>query len=269
MGTSIVVTSGKGGVGKTTTAANLSLALVQAGKKICVIDLDVGLRNLDAILGLSDRVIYDIVDVISGRIDVQRALVQHPQYNGLCMLAASQSASQDNLNIERISQIVLDLKNSFDFVIIDCPAGIERGFQAAVAVADSAIVVTTPEIAAVSDADRVVGILEAANLTYGIHLVINRVRLQMIQSGKSMDIQNIVNRLSVPLIGVIIDDDEVIASSNDGHPVVGIQDSNPAAIGYTNLAHRILGKDIPLNEIDNNRLPTKKSGFWQRLFKSK
>ncbi|MBA1434365.1 septum site-determining protein MinD [Bombilactobacillus bombi] len=267
MGTSIVVTSGKGGVGKSTTAANLGLALVHAGKRICVVDLDVGLRNLDTILGLSDRVIYDVIDVIENRVDVFQALVQHPNYEDrLYLLAASQSATQGNLNIERMREIITDLKTAFDFVILDCPAGIERGFKAAIAVADSALIVTTPEIAAVSDADRVVGLLEDAHLPYGMHLVINRVRVQMLQNGKSMDIQNIVDRLSVPLIGVIVDDDEVIATSNKGQSVVANQSDNPAAVGYFHLAHRILGENIPLNEIDMEKSVDKKNGFWYRMF---
>ncbi|AXX64659.1 septum site-determining protein MinD [Bombilactobacillus bombi] len=267
MGTSIVVTSGKGGVGKSTTVANLSLALVKAGKRICVVDLDVGLRNLDTILGLSDRVIYDLIDVIENRVDVFQALVPHPDYNDqLYLLAASQSATQRNLEVDRMQDIVNDLKSSFDFVILDCPAGIEAGFNAAVSVADSALVITTPEIAAVSDADRVVGLLEDANLQYGLHLVINRVRLQMLQNGKSMDIQSIVDRLSVPLIGVIVDDDEVIATSNNGESVVASQSDNPAAVGYYNLAHRILGENIPLNEIEIDKPVDKKNGFWYRMF---
>lgn len=267
MGTSIVVTSGKGGVGKSTTAANLSLALVQADKRVCVVDLDVGLRNLDAILGLRDRVIYDVIDVIENRIDVFQALIPHPDYDDrFYLLAASQSATQHNLNIERVQEIVNDLKTNFDFVILDCPAGIGAGFQAAVAAADSALIVTTPEIAAVSDADRVVGILEEMHLKYGMHLVINRIRMKMLKNGKSMDIQNIVDRLSVPLIGVIIDDDEVIATSNQGKSVVTSQAQNLAAIGYANLARRILGENLPLNEINDNSTVDKKPGFWYRMF---
>ena len=271
MGTSIVVTSGKGGVGKTTTAANLGIALVKNKKRVCAIDLDVGLRNLDTMLGLSNRVISDLIDVIENRVDVNQALVEHPDFkNQLYLLAASQNSTQSNLNIARMQKIVAQLKAEFDFVILDCPAGIETGFKAAINVADSAIVVTTPEVAAVGDADRVVGILEHSALNYGIHLVINRVRMQMVESGTSMDIQSIVNRLSVPLIGVIVDDDEVIATSNQGQSIVALESDNRAAAGYLNLARRILGEQIPLNEIDfaSNSLPQRSSkpGFWQRLF---
>lgn len=269
MGTSIVVTSGKGGVGKTTTSANLSLALVQAGKRVCAVDLDVGLRNLDAILGLSNRIIYDLDDVLNDRVNLMQALVQHPDHpQDFSLLAASQNVGQSSLNIAKIKTIITELKQNFDFVILDCPAGIETGFKAAVAVADSAILVTTPEVAAVSDADRVVGLLEQSNLTYGLHLVINRIRLQMIKNGKSMDIQSIVNRLSIPLIGVIIDDDEVIATSNQGQSILQEKLDNPAAVGYQNLAHRILGDQIPLNEISLNQEQTtaKKDGFWRRVF---
>ncbi|UQS82695.1 septum site-determining protein MinD [Bombilactobacillus folatiphilus] len=267
MGTSIVVTSGKGGVGKTTTTASLSLALVQAGKTVCAVDLDVGLRNLDSCLGLSDRIIYDMTDVLSGKVALSQALIEHPNYHDqLFLLAASQNDSQEVLDVRKIQAIIGELKQQYDFVLLDCPAGIETGFKAAVYVADSAIIVTTPELAAVSDADRVVGLLEKMKLSYGIHLVINRVRLQMIENGKAMDIQSIVNRLSVPLIGVIIDDDDVIATSNHGQSVLQEDIENPAAVGYRNLAHRILGEKIPLNEIDEHRLSSKKQNFWQRMF---
>lgn len=268
MGTSIVVTSGKGGVGKTTTTANLSVALAKCGKKVCMVDLDIGLRNLDGVLGLSNRVVYDILDVVKGDVALFQALVKDPNHKGLYLLAASQNDTQGNLVISRIKDIVQELKKNFDFVILDCPAGIENGFKVAVASADSALIVTTPEIAAVGDADRVVGILEDSHLKYGMHLVINRVRQGMLKSGKSMDIQGIVDKLAVPLIGVIVDNDDVIATSNNGKSVVDLDSDNLASVGYQNLAQRILGKKVPLNEIDlkNEKSLKKKPGFFHRLF---
>ncbi|NVY95665.1 septum site-determining protein MinD [Lactobacillus sp. DCY120] len=268
MGTSIVITSGKGGVGKTTTTANLGIALAQNDKRVCVVDLDLGLRNLDAMLGLSNRVIYDVVDVLEGRADLFQALVKYPEMDGnLFFLAAAQNATQSKLQVTGLKQIINDLKENFDLVIVDCPAGIETGFMAAVAVADSAIIVTTPESVAVGDADRVVGILENSNLQYGLHLVINRVRVSMMQKGTSIKIKDIVNRLSAPLIGVIVDEDEVIAAANQGQSIVTLDNNSPAAVGYSNLARRILGEKIPLNEIElDTSENSEKSGFWHRLF---
>ncbi|WP_125712638.1 septum site-determining protein MinD [Companilactobacillus kedongensis] len=262
MGISIVITSGKGGVGKTTTTANISTVLASLGKKVCMVDLDIGLRNLDSVLGLTNRVVYDIVDVAQGRVVLSQALVRDPKFeDNLYLLAASQFTDKYALDQTSLENIIGYLKQRFDFVMIDCPAGIEYGFQNAVTVADGALVVTNPEIASVSDADRVVGILENMNMPITPHLIINRVRKNMINNGTSMKIDDIVNHLGIPLLGIVIDEDEVIAASNSGHMVV-LDGSSDAGHSYRNIAHRMLGENIPLDILN----ATKKTGFLGRIF---
>ncbi|KRK64551.1 septum formation-inhibiting ATPase, ATPase ParA-type [Companilactobacillus tucceti DSM 20183] len=262
MGISIVITSGKGGVGKTTTTANISTVLAGLGKKVCMVDLDIGLRNLDSVLGLTNRVVYDIVDVAQGRVVLSQALVRDPKFDdNLYLLAASQFTDKYALDQASLESIIEYLKQRFDFVMIDCPAGIEYGFQNAVTVADGAIVVTNPEIASVSDADRVVGILENMNMPITPHLIINRVRKNMINNGTSMKIDDIVNHLGIPLLGIVIDEDEVIAASNSGQMVV-LDDKSDAGHSYKNIAHRMLGENIPLDIFNE----TKKTSFLGRIF---
>lgn len=262
MGISIVVTSGKGGVGKTTTTANVSTFLASLGKKVCMVDLDIGLRNLDAVMGLTNRIVYDIVDVAQHRVVVSQALVRDPRFeDNLYLLAASQFADKYVLDKESVASIVNELKQRFDFVMIDCPAGIEYGFQNAVSIADGALVVTNPEVASVSDADRVVGILENMNMVITPHLIINRIRKNMINEGTSMKIDDIVNHLGIPLLGVVIHEDKVISASNSGRTVV-FDDDSDAGHSYQNIARRMLGENIPLDLSGQ----TKKVGFWSRLF---
>ncbi|APX73060.1 septum site-determining protein MinD [Companilactobacillus allii] len=262
MGISIVVTSGKGGVGKTTTTANVSSVLASLGKKVCMVDLDIGLRNLDAVLGLTNRIVYDIVDVAQNRVVLSQALVRDPRFeNNLYLLAASQFADKYVLDQDSVKRIITYLKQRFDFVMIDCPAGIEYGFQNAVTVADGAIVVTNPELASVSDADRVVGILESMKMPITPHLIINRVRKNMINEGTSMRIDDIVNHLRIPLLGVVVDEDEVIAASNSGRTVISDKNSD-AGHSYRNIAHRMLGENVSLDLFND----TKKTGFFSKLF---
>jgi septum site-determining protein MinD len=263
MGISIVVTSGKGGVGKTTTTANVSTVLASLGKKVCMVDLDIGLRNLDAVMGLTNRVVYDIVDVAQHRVVVSQALVRDPRFeDNLYLLAASQFADKYVLDKDSVGTIVEELKQRFDFVMIDCPAGIEYGFQNAVSIADGALVVTNPEVASVSDADRVVGILENMNMPITPHLIINRIRKNMINNGTSMRIDDIVNHLGIPLLGIVIDEDRVISASNAGQTVAFDRDSD-AGRSYQHIARRMLGENIPLDLSDES---TKKVGFWGRVF---
>lgn len=265
MGISIVVTSGKGGVGKTTTTANVSTVLASLGKKVCMVDLDIGLRNLDAVMGLTNRVVYDIVDVAQHRVVVSQALVRDPRFeDNLYLLAASQFADKYVLDKDSLALIINELKQRFDFVMIDCPAGIEYGFQNAVSTADGALVVTNPEIASVSDADRVVGILENMNMPITPHLIINGIRKNMINEGTSMRIDDIVNHLGIPLLGIVIDEDKVISASNAGQTVAFDRDSS-AGHSYQNIARRMLGESIPLDLSTD----TKKVGFWGRVFGKK
>ncbi|MET3682542.1 septum site-determining protein MinD [Alkalibacillus flavidus] len=244
MGESIVITSGKGGVGKTTTTANIGTALALQDKKVCLIDTDIGLRNLDVILGLENRIIFDIIDVIEGRCKLQAALVKDKRFDCLHLLPAAQSSDKNEVTPEGIKTLVDQLKPDYDYILIDCPAGIEQGYKNAVAGADKAIVVTTPEKSSVRDADRIIGLLEQEDLK-APHLVINRIRKHMMDSGDMLAVDDIVSTLSVELLGVIMDDEDVIRASHHGNPVA-FQPDTKASIGYRNIARRILGESVPL-----------------------
>ncbi|EUJ23080.1 septum site-determining protein MinD [Listeria grandensis FSL F6-0971] len=259
MGEAIVITSGKGGVGKTTTTANLGTALALQGKKVCLVDMDIGLRNLDVVLGLENRIIYDLVDVVEGRCKLHQAVIKDKRFEDLLfLLPAAQTTDKSAVTGEQMKELISQMKPDYDFILIDCPAGIEQGYKNAVAGADRALVVTTPEISAVRDADRIIGLLEQEDIE-APKLIINRIRTQMMRNGDVMDIDEITTHLSIELIGIIIDDDEVIRSSNSGEPV-SMQANNKASIGYRNIARRLLGESIPLMSIDEQ-----KQGFFSRL----
>lgn len=258
MGTAIVITSGKGGVGKTTSSANIGTALALLGKSVCMIDADIGLRNLDVVMGLENRIIYDIVDVTTGQCRLEQALIRDKRFESLALLPASQTKDKTALEPERVMAIVNELKEKFDYVLIDCPAGIEHGFKVAIAGADQAVVVTTPETAAVRDADRVIGLLEGHNLR-SPKLVINRIRPKMVKAGDMLDIDEIVQVLSVDLLGIVPDDEAVITNNIKGEPTVLKPDSK-ASLAYRNIARRILGDSVPLMVLDDEP-----SGLWGRM----
>lgn len=260
MGKSIVITSGKGGVGKTTFSANVGTALALMGKKVCIVDLDIGLRNVDVVLGLDNRIIYDIVDVVTGRAKLVQALVKDKRFDDLLyILPAAQNTDQNALNEDDTRAIIKKIKPDFDYVLIDCPAGIEQGFINAIAGADTAIIITTPEISAVRDADRVIGLLEKNPLTEEPHIVINQIRPQMMGDGDILDIDEITHHLGVPLLGIVVDNNEVIATSNHGEPIV-LKIDNPAGRGYRDIARRIEGETVPLMNIQ-----TSKSNIWNKM----
>lgn len=245
VGEAIVITSGKGGVGKTTTTANLGTALALQGKKVCLVDTDIGLRNLDVVLGLENRIIYDLVDVIEGRCKIQQALVKDKRVDEkLFLLPAAQTTDKNAVTPEQVKSLIDELKREFDYVLIDCPAGIEQGFRNAVAGADRAIVVATPEISAVRDADRIIGLLEQEDIEPP-KLIINRIRKNLMNSGDSMDITEVTTHLSIDLLGIIVDSEDVISSSNKGEPIV-MNPNSKASLGYRNIARRILGESVPL-----------------------
>jgi septum site-determining protein MinD len=259
MGEAIVVTSGKGGVGKTTTSANLGTALALMGQKVCMVDTDIGLRNLDVVMGLENRIVYDLIDVAEGRCRVGQALVKDKRFDELYMLPAAQTKDKNDISPEQVRQIVEGLKPDFDYILIDCPAGIEQGFRNAVAGADRAIVVTTPENAAVRDADRVIGLLEKSGIEPP-KLVINRIRPNLLKSGDMLEIDDICQVLAIDLLGIVPDDEQVIKAANAGEPTV-MNPSSRAALAYRNIARRILGETVPLLQLEE------KSGVFRRMKK--
>lgn len=263
MGEAIVITSGKGGVGKTTTSANLGTALAILGKRVCLVDTDIGLRNLDVVMGLENRIIYDLVDVVEGRCKMHQALVKDKRFEDLLyLLPAAQTSDKTAVKPEQIKKIIDELKQDYDYIVIDCPAGIEQGYKNAVAGADKAVVVTTPEISAVRDADRIIGLLEKEDIEPP-KLVINRIRNHLVKNGDMLDVDEIVTHLSIDLLGIVADDDDVIKASNNGEPIV-MDPNNRAAIAYRNIARRILGESVPLQSLDeqNKGVLTKLKKFF-------
>ena len=245
----IVITSGKGGVGKTTTSANIGTALAKNGHSVVLIDTDIGLRNLDLLLGLENRIVYTLVDVVEERCKLKQALVKDKKNPKLCLLAAAQTRDKSSVSAEQLKKITEKLKKDYDFVLVDCPAGIEQGFQTAIAGASEAIVVTTPEMSAVRDADRIIGLLEAAEGVESYKLLLNRVRPNMIKSNDMMSVEDVENILSCQKIGVIPEDTGIITSTNRGEPIVN-NEKSLAGRAYLNVARRICGEEVPFLDID-------------------
>lgn len=239
----IVTTSGKGGVGKTTTTANLGMALARLGRKVALVDADFGLRNLDLLLGLENRVVYTAVEVFTGECRLEQALVRDKREPGLVLLPAAQNRTKEAVSPEQMKQLISDLTNVYDYVVIDSPAGIEMGFKNAVAGAKEALIITTPEIAAVRDADRVIGLLEAEGIK-SIHLIVNRLRPMMVQANDMMSVQDVQEILAIPLIGIIPEDERVIVSTNRGEPLVLAENLSLAGIAFGNIARRLEGEKV-------------------------
>ena len=244
----IVVTSGKGGVGKTTTTANIGAALADKGHKVLLIDTDIGLRNLDVVMGLENRIVYDLIDVIEGRCRVSQALIKDKRCQNLVLLPAAQIRDKNDVNTDQMKELIYSLKESFDYILIDCPAGIEQGFKNAIVAADEAIVVTTPEVSATRDADRIIGLLEAAGIK-SPRIVVNRLRIDMVKDKNMLSVEDILDILAVKLLGVVPDDETVVISTNKGEPLVYKGDSL-AAKAFKNIASRIEGVEVPLLDLD-------------------
>ena len=258
----IVVTSGKGGVGKTTTTANLAVALACGGKKVVAVDGDVGLRNLDVIMGLENRIVYTLVDVIEGTCRLNQAMIKDKRLENLFMIPTAQSRTKDAVTAEQMMSICDKLRKDFDFVLVDSPAGIEAGFRNSAAGADEALVITTPEVSAVRDADRIIGLLESMDKS-PINLVINRIRPDLVRRGDMLDVQDVLDILAIDLIGVIPDDESIVISSNKGEPLTFSSDSK-AAVAFKNIAARISGNEVPFMELKAETV-----GFFSRLFGKK
>lgn len=244
MGVAIVITSGKGGVGKTTTTANIGTALAMLGKKVVVIDADIGLRNLDLLLGLENRIVYNLVDVVEGTCRLKQALIKDKRFDNLFLLPTAQTKDKTAVSPEQMQKLVNGLKEEYDYVIIDCPAGIEHGFENAVAGADRAIIVSTPEVSAVRDADRIIGKLEAKGLE-NHELIVNRIKYQMTVKGEMLNIDDMTDILAIKLLGIVPDDEKIVMSTNRGEPAV-IDNDSKAGQAYRNIAKRITGEEVPL-----------------------
>ncbi|WP_416827494.1 septum site-determining protein MinD [Ectobacillus polymachus] len=251
MGEAIVITSGKGGVGKTTTSANLGTALALSGKKVCLVDTDIGLRNLDVVMGLENRIVFDLVNVVEGTCRLPQALIKDKRFDDLYLLPAAQTSDKTAVNPEQLKEIINELRQDFDYILIDCPAGIEQGFKNAIAGADKAIVVTTPEVSSMRDADRIIGLLETEDIEPP-KLIINRVRSHLLKNHEMLDVDEIVRTLSIELIGVVEDDDLVIKATNSGQPVA-LNPSGKASLAYRNIARRLLGESVPLQSFDSDK----------------
>ena len=257
MGEVIVITSGKGGVGKTTTTANLGSSLAEAGKKVVLVDTDIGLRNLDVVMGLENRIVYDIVDVVEEKCKLRQALIKDKRFEELFLLPAAQTRDKSAINEEQMKELTKKLKEDFDYILIDCPAGIEQGFKNAIAGADRAIVVTTAEISAIRDADRIIGLLESSEIK-NPELIVNRLRPNMVRKGEMMEVDDLVDLLSVDLIGVVPDDEYIITQTNKGEPVIKNKKA-PSGKAYIEIARRILGENIDVT------IPGRKQGIWEKI----
>ena len=244
----ITVTSGKGGVGKTTSTANIAVALAQLGQKVVCLDSDIGLRNLDVVMGLENRIVYDLVDVIEGRCRLKQAMIRDKRLQELYLIPAAQTRDKNAISPSDMVKLGDELREEADWVVIDSPAGIERGFRNAIAPADEVLVITNPDVSAVRDADRIIGIVEAEQKGPA-KLIINRLNPEMVQRGDMLDAEDVLELLAIKLIGIVPEDEHVIVSTNIGKPVV-FEEKSPAGQAFRNISRRLLGDDVPMMDID-------------------
>ncbi len=261
--TVITITSGKGGVGKTTTTANLGVALAALGHKVVAIDADIGLRNLDVVMGLENRIVYDLVDVVEGTCRLRQAMIKDKRLEELYLIPAAQSRDKTAVTPGDMIAVCDQLRPDFDFILIDSPAGIEQGFKNAVAPADKVVIVTTPEVSAVRDADRIIGLVEAEEKG-SPNLIVNRLRLDMIKRGDMLSTDDVLDILAIKLIGIVPDDEAIIISTNKGRPIA-MENGSMAGQAYQNIARRLLGEDVPFLKLEDNNSFLKRLS---KLFKS-
>ncbi len=257
MGEVIVITSGKGGVGKTTTTANIGTGLSKLGKSVVLIDTDIGLRNLDVVMGLENRIVYNLVDVVTGSCRIRQALIKDKRSPNLYLLPSAQAKDKTAVSPEQMKKLADELKEEYDYILMDCPAGIEQGFKNAVAGATRAIVVTTPEVSAVRDANRIIGLLGDYDMSE-IQLIVNRLRPDMVKREDMMSSDDVVGVLGIDLIGVIPDDENIVISTNRGEPLVGTD--TMAGRAYMNISRRVIGEDVPWLDLYY------RSGMFNRIF---
>lgn len=253
----VTVTSGKGGVGKTTTTANLGIALASLGQKVVCIDTDIGLRNLDVVMGLENRIVYDLVDLIEGRCRLAQAMIRDRRYDNLFLIPAAQTRDKSAVSPDDMVRLCDELRSEVDWIIMDSPAGIERGFRNALAPSDEVIVITNPEVSAVRDADRIIGLIEAEEKGPA-KLVINRLNPGMVKRGDMLSAGDVVELLAVPLIGIVPEDEAVLVSTNHGQPVV-LNLKSKAGQAFLNIGKRLMGEDVPWMALED------KSGLFNRI----
>jgi len=242
-----VITSGKGGVGKTTTTANIGTGLASHGKKVVLIDADIGLRNLDVVMGLENRIVFDLVDVVEGNCRLKQALIRDKTHSSLSLLPTAQTKDKNAVSPEQMRKLCSQLREEYDYVLIDCPAGIEQGFKNAIAGADKAIVVTTPEVSAIRDADRIIGLLEASELPPPM-MILNRIKPEMVKRGDMMTLEDISEILAIDVLGIVPDDESIIVSTNRGEPCV-LDEKSLAGQAFRDITRRILGESVPLMDL--------------------
>jgi septum site-determining protein MinD len=255
--TILTITSGKGGVGKTTATANLGVALAASGESVVCIDADIGLRNLDVVMGLENRIVYDLVDVVEGRCRLRQAMIKDKRIEDLYLIPAAQTRDKTAVSPQDMISLTDELRDECNWILIDSPAGIERGFRNALAPADMVIIVTNPEVSAVRDADRIIGIIEAEGKGPS-KLLLNRMKREMIQRGDMLSTEDILDVLAIDLIGIVPEDEAVIIASNRGIPIA-LERKSLAGKAYCNIALRLLGNDVPFDILEYN------DGFIRRL----
>ena len=253
----VTISSGKGGVGKTTATANLGISLASLGKKVVVIDADIGLRNLDVIMGLENRIVYDLVDVVEGRSKLRQAMIKHKKFDDLFLIPAAQTRDKMAVSPADMVKLVDELREDFDYILIDSPAGIERGFRNALEPADEVLIVTNPEVSAVRDADRIIGLIEAAEKGPG-RLIINRLKTELVKKGEMLSSDDVFDILGLSIVGIIPEDELVLSASNSGIPVT-LNMHSKAGMAFNNVARRVIGEDVPFMNLDES------PGILQRL----
>ncbi|NLS79330.1 MAG: septum site-determining protein MinD [Chloroflexi bacterium] len=253
----ITITSGKGGVGKTTLTANLAVALASRGQRVIAIDADIGLRNLDVVMGLENRIVYDLVDVVEGTCRLRQAMIRDKRMESLYLLPAAQKRDKTAVTPDDMRALIDQLHRDFDFILVDSPAGIEQGFQNAIAGVSEVIIVTTPEVSAVRDADRIIGLVEAAEKDPP-RLVINRIKPAMVKQGDMLSTEDVIEVLAINLLGIVPDDEEIIVSTNRGAPAA-YDGTSPAGRAFHNIARRVMGENVPFLDLDS------KPGMFNRI----